>query len=86
MLQLPKNSELLSVPQRHKWSLLGGDGAKLQFSFFCNVHGASAQASYPYTVKCNVSFGQKAPYGKVSVYLWLKGIPANNYMFQIGSD
>lgn len=67
-----KNTELLSVPRRHKWLLLYGDYAKLQFSFFCNVHEASARALYRYTAKRNVSFRQKAPYGEVSGYLWLK--------------
>lgn len=41
-LQLTKNTELLRVPQRHEWLLLYGDYAKLQLSFFCNVHELSA--------------------------------------------
>lgn len=48
--------------------LLHGDYAKLQFSFFCKVHGLRVLALYSYTVKWSVRLRQKAPYDQVIVY------------------
>lgn len=37
-----KTLNYFCVPQKHEWSLLDGDHAKLRFSFFCKVvHGLS---------------------------------------------